>query len=377
MTPLSIHAVPVETGAKACFARTVDRHIQLQKAFRGCLIQTHLPAEQQAIRETPLPPLEELDFANDPLQMPRILCDRAERLAALRRDYSDDGLTYLSPRYGTGILGAMLFGKITFGSNTSWFEPSKNDLADLSGFTWSLENIWTDRVIQALIYMADRLNGICHVFLEGYHAPLEFASMLRGSQIYLDLITHPSQVHRLLQRCDQAMRCVINLIAKEVPPSLPGVLARLLWMEKGLPFLSDDSNVLISAEHYAEFGRKYAGALFADYGGGYLHQHTSAYHQQDNLSAMQGLTLYHWRIDPQTPEPAEVLETLLPGAQKKIVVLDLSPAQVKEHIDRLALGRFFLRVDCTDVAEQHQMVELVRTRAPLIMEGQEKSDELA
>lgn len=318
MTPSSNQAMPVETGAKACFAQTVDRHIQLQNALRGCLIQTHLPAEQQAIRETPLPPLEEIDFSHDPLQMPKALCDRIERLATLRREYLDDGLTYLSPRYGTGIIGAMLFGQITFESNTSWFEPSKNDLPELADFTWNLENIWTDRVIEALSYMSDRLNGICHVFLEGYHAPLEFASMLRGSQIYLDLITNPTQTHRLLHRCDQAMRCVIDLIAKELPPSLPGVLARLLWMETGLPFLSDDSNVLISAEHYAEFGREYAGALFADYGGGYLHQHTSAYHQQDNLSAMQGLTLYHWRIDPQPPKPADVLELILSGAQEKL-----------------------------------------------------------
>ncbi len=337
-------AVP-PLGFKRNFASCVARHRAIQQAPRGCLIMTTVAEEADPCWLQPdIPPLEALDFERDPLLMPRRLCDWAERAFAARADYPDDWIPFLSPRYGTGIIGGMLLGELRFGANTSWTPEIGQSLDEALEFPWGRETIWIDRVVQALNMMADRLAGRCYLFLEGYHAPLEWAALVRGSGLYLDLATEPEKVHKTEY----------------------GALAHSLWMERGLPFLSDDSAGLLSPAHYAEFGAAYTDTMLARFGGGFLHFHTLAYHQMATLSAMRALTMYNWRQDPKTPKPEEILDALLPGAQAKIVMLGLTPAQIREKIDILSQGRFLLYTRCADQREQEAIVQFIHDRAPIL-----------
>ena len=312
-----------------------------------------------------MPPLEEIDFDENPLLIPKLCCDRIEKLWSPRADYVDDSLAYVSPRYGSGIVGAMLLGDVTFGSNTSWFAPVGESLDRVLEFRWSKDNKWIDLVAEGLNYCARRMNGKCYSFLEGYHSPLEFASMVRGSDLYLELYTEPEKIHRLIQRCDEALQSLYSLLEERVERKEYGVLARSLWMERGLPFLSDDSAGLMSSELYGEFGRPYTDRMFQRYGGGFLHIHTQAYHQMDNLSAMDSVTVYNWRQDPKTPRPADVLDTIVSGARRKIVDIALIPEQIRRHIDQLSQGRFIVSTECRDRAEQEEMIEIIRQYAPI------------
>lgn len=348
---------------KRNFAQCVARHRALQTAVRGCLIATMLSADEDPWWIRPaMPPLEELDFEADPLQMPRLMCDNAERVFAARADYADDYIPYVSPRYGTGIIGGMLLGVMHFGGNTSWTIVKTDSLEAALDFPWGRENIWIDRVIQALNYMAQRMSGKAYTFLEGYHTPLEWAAEIRGSPLYLDLVMQPDKVHALLKRCDEALTWLYTLLAERVKKHEYGALAHSLWMERCIPFLSDDSSGLISPAHYAEFGAPYTNAMFARFGGGFLHVHTLAYHQMDNLSRMRSMTLYNWRLDPNTPEPARILKTIVPGAQHKIVTLALSPREIRENAGLLNQGRFFLFSACRDRREQEAIIRFVHER---------------
>ena len=351
---------------KRNFAACVARHRALQQARRGCLVMTTVAAEADPYWLQPdIPPLEALDFDRDPLLMPRRLCDWAERAFAARADYPDDWIPFLSPRYGTGIIGGMLLGDLRFGANTSWTPEIGQSLDEALAFPWGRDTIWIDRVVQALTMMAERLAGRCYLFLEGYHAPLEWAALVRGSGLYLDMATEPEKVHALLRRADDALMWLYTLIEERVHKTEYGALAHSLWMERGLPFLSDDSAGLLSPAHYAEFGAAYTDAMLARFGGGFLHFHTLAYHQMANLSAMRALTMYNWRQDPKTPQPEEILADLLPGAQAKIVMLGLTPAQIREKIDILSQGRFLLYTRCADRREQEAIVQFIHDRAPI------------
>ncbi len=351
---------------KKNFAACVSRHQALQQAKRGCLIMTTVgdEADPYWIRP-PIPVLEELDFKRDPLLMPRLLCDCAEKSFAVRADYQDDWLPFLSPRYGTGIIGGMLLGNMQFGADTSWTSEVGSTLEESITFPWGEENVWIDRVVEALNYMAKRLRGKCYVFLEGYHAPLEWAALVRGSPLYLELSTEPEMVHELLRRSDTALTWLYKLIESRVQKEEYGALAHSLWMEKCLPFLSDDSAGLMSPAHYAEFGAPYTDAMFRRFGGGFLHFHTLGYHQMDNLGAMNGLTLHNWRQDPNTPQPEEILTRLLPGAQAKIIMLSLTPAQIREKIEILAQGRFLIYSRCQDRREQEDIIGFIHEKTPI------------
>lgn len=358
--------MPPTLEFKHNFAQCVERHQALQAGQRGCLITTLLAGDEDPWwLHPPLPPLEAIDFLADPLEMPRVICDHSEKVFAARADYPDDFIPFVSPRYGTGIIGGMLLGKMHFGHNTSWTQSTADSLDAALDFPWGRENPWLDNVVQALNYIARRMAGKAYTFLEGYHAPLEWAAEIRGSSIYLDLTLEPAKVHALLKRCDEALLWLYKLLAQRVTKHEYGALAHSLWMERCVPFLSDDSAGLISPAHYAEFGAPYTNAMFARFGGGFLHVHTLAYHQLNNLSQMPALTLYNWRQDPNTPDPASILPTLLPGAQHKIVMLFISPQAIRDKAKLLSQGRFFLFCKCRDRQEQAAIVRFVQERLPI------------
>ncbi len=358
--------MPPTLEFKHNFAQCVARHKALQAARCGCLITTRLAGDDDPwwIRPS-LPPLEALDFLADPLRMPRTMCDHAEQVFAARADYPDDFIPFVSPRYGTGIVGGMLLGKMHFGNDTSWTQANAASLEAALEFPWGRENPWIDNVVQALNYIARRMSGKAYTFLEGYHSPLEWAAEIRGSSLYLDLALEPAKVHALLRRCDAALMWLYNLLAQRVIKHESGALAHSLWMERCAPFLSDDSAGLMSPAHYAEFGAPYTNAVFERFGGGFLHFHTLAYHQLDNLSQMPALTMYNWRPDPNTPEPGRILPTLLPGAQRKIVMLGLRPQEIRDQAEILSQGRFFLFSECRDRKEQAAIVRFVHERLPI------------
>jgi len=356
-----------ELQLKKNFKETITRHQQLQNAERGCLINTSTlegVAFFKALK--PIPALEDIDFEKDPLLIPQFYCDRIEKLWSARADYPDDSLPYVAPRYGSGIVGAMILGDVTFGSNTSWFEPVGASLDEALEFEWGNENKWIDLVVDGLNYCAKQMDGKSYSFFEGYHSPLEFASMIRGSDIYLEMYTDPEKVHQLLQRCDEALMWLYRLLEGRVEQIGYGVLARSLWMERGVPFLSDDSAGSVSPEFYREFCLPYIDKMFQRYGGGFLHVHTQAYHQMDNLSDMEWLTIYNWRQDPNTSKPSEILDMIIRGAKTKIVEIILTPQQIKQHIDTLSQGRFIIDTECRDQVEQEEIIEFVKQNAPIL-----------
>ncbi len=365
---MQAETVVPELEFKLNFAACVARHRALQQAERGCLIMTSVGDEDAPYWIHPaMPALEELDFARDPLLMPRLLCDAAEKSFAARAGYQDDWIPYLSPRYGTGIIGGMLLGDMQFGANTSWTPEVGTTIDEAADFPWGNENVWIERVVEALNYMAGRLAGKCFVFLEGYHAPLEWAAQIRGSAIYLEMLTDPDKVHELLRRSDAALVWLYDLLAARVRKREYGALAHSLWMERCLPFLSDDSAGLLSPETYAEFGVPYTDAMFRRYGGGFLHFHTMAYQQMENLSRMPSLTVHNWRQDPNTPRPEEILDRLLPGAQEKIVMLGLTPEQIRANREILAQGRFLVYTHCADAVEQQEIIRFIHEKTPITM----------
>jgi hypothetical protein len=150
----------------------------------------------------------------------------------------------------------------------------------------------------------------------------------------------PDGVHALLRRCDEALMWLYRLIEARVEKEEYGSLAHSLWLERGVPFLSDDSAGLLSPAMYAEFGAPYTDAMLARFGGGFLHFHTMAYHQQENLCRMRALTMYNWRQDPNTPYPYECMEMFVAYANTifDADMVDMTDEERAERIRALAFN---------------------------------------
>jgi len=355
----------IDIELKENFSDIKNRHVKLLEAKRGCLIWTSLP-EETRIAETCLkvPALEDINFRSSPLLLSQMTCERIEKMWNYRKKYRDDSLPCVSPRFGSGIIAGMITGNLTFSSNTSWITEIKKTLDDVINFTWGKENEWFDLVLSNLNYAAQRMKGKAFCALEGYHSPLEFASIIRGSDLYLDIYTAPEKVHQLLKNSKKALLWLYKKIDMNFYHYNPGVLAYHMWLDKGLNFLSDDAAGLISAEHYREFGLPYTDSILEYYCGGFLHVHTQAYHQIDNLRNMKSLTLYNWRQDPNSIKPVEILVDI---AEKsgKIVSIYMTPNEIKANINILAKGRFIILTDCQDLKEQNTIIDLINNKAPI------------
>ncbi|HQL64576.1 MAG TPA: hypothetical protein P5065_07530 [Candidatus Ratteibacteria bacterium] len=347
---------------KKNFAETIARHRKIQSAKKGCLIYTFLPEEDQIINSISIPPLEEIDFDKDPLLLPKLLCDRDEKLYRYRTDYPDDSIPVLPLRYGSGIFAGMITGSIKFGANTSWIEPIGKTIDETIDFPWKKQNKFVDIALKGLEYSIKRLNNKCYVYLSGYSSPLELAFILRGSEIFTDIYINPEKLHILINRCDKALKWAYELIKTNIKNENYGTIAGYLWMEKGLEFLSDDAAGLLSPRHYKEFGVPYTDKVFQRHSGGFLHLHTQAYHQMEAVSNMKHLTIHNWRPDPNTPEAIEILDKLVDGAKKKIVSIVAEPESIQKQISLLKQGRFFILCNCKNRKEQEFIVNLVREK---------------
>ncbi len=294
------------------------------------------------------------------------MCEREEKTVRFRSDYPDDSIPVLALRYGSGIFAAMITGSLKFGANTSWIEPIGKNIDETIDFPWKKENQYIDIALKGLDYATKRMKNKCYVYLSGYHSPLELAFILRGSDFFIDVYNCPEKVHALIKRCDLALKWVYQLIEDSVKDENPGVVAALMWMEKGLAFLSDDAAGLLSPAHYKEFGVPYTDKVFERHGGGFLHVHTQAYHQMHNISNMEHLTIYNWRPDPNTPEAITIVERLIEGAKKKIVAIVADPDSIREKISILSQGRFFLLCLCRNKQEQYDIVSFVKENTPII-----------
>ena len=347
------------------FAETLERHKKLQSAKKGCLIYTFLPEEEEIVNSVKVPQLEEIDFKKNVLLLPKLLCDREEKLYRYRSDYPDDSIPVLALRYGSGIFAGMILGSLRFGANTSWIEPVGKTIEETINFPWKKDNEFIDIALTGLQYATKRMKNKCYVYLSGYHSPLELAFILRGSEFFLDVYECPDKVHTLIKRCDEALKWVYQLIENNVKNENYGNIAGFLWMERCLSFLSEDAAGLLSPQHYKEFGVPYTNEVFKRFGGGFLHVHTQSYHQMENISSIEYLTTYNWRPDPNTPEAISILDKLLDGAKKKIVVIVATPRAIQEKIEILSQGRFFLLCYCKDKNEQQSIVNFVKKMAPI------------
>jgi hypothetical protein len=348
---------------KTNFPEVVVRHRALQRARRGALIRVH--RLWQPSLPSPVPPLEQIDFQADPLKLARLSTEHFSRLLARRADSRDDSIPVMCPRFGSAIFGGMITGALSMGSDTSWIHEAGATLEEVGQFAWGGENAWTETVVATLNYMNEKVGSDCYCYVQGFPTPLELMAQLRGQAIYYDVYDAPDKVVQVLDRCFDAIMWAHGIIDRKVNNRFPGICAGQLWMERGLPFLSDDFNVNLSADHYRQYGLPYTERIYKHYGGGFLHIHCKAYHQKDVLAATEGLTMFNWRPDPNVPLPHESFEQWRDSANHKIVWFGAPAEFIRANVAQLREGRFFIDVEAHSAAEEEAIIDFVHRELPI------------
>ncbi len=113
------------------------------------------------------------------------------------------------------------------------------------------------------------LVGVRHCDTQG---PFDIAAQARGhDEIFLDMYVDGDFVHELMAKCVDVYVKLSTLSKDLAGDPIDSGPANEYWMDPGSVRLCDDSGILISPEHYAEYCAPYVEQAYEPFGGGWLH----------------------------------------------------------------------------------------------------------
>ena len=145
------------------------------------------------------------------------------------------------------------------------------------------------KAVEYIGYFREKLDGKARVYLSDTQGPFDIAHLLRGPEIYLDVVGDPRFVHRLMELATAAYIEVSKVLKDAVGERLDAGYHGGIYMENGGVRVCDDSSVNISDTMFREFVAPYIARAFAPFGGGWYHVCGSVHHLLDSLMEIEGL----------------------------------------------------------------------------------------
>ena len=93
----------------------------------------------------------------------------------------------------------------------------------------------------------------------------------------------------------------------------------------------------------------------------------TAFYQQtepghDKLAQLPDLALLEVTNDPNSPTAVEDLERIFTNTGSVNLMLSMTSAQVRAHLDNMGGRNIFLRVECQDYADAADVITFIRDR---------------
>ncbi len=186
-----------------------------------------------------------------------------------------DGLPSVRANVGTGFLPT-LFGlrQQVFEDKMPWLKEhlSKEQISkftvpdDVSGLGLM------PHVRKCIDYFKARQDGKFAIYLPDTQGPFDVAHLVRGDDIFTDVIDDPPFVHHLMNLCVEiyikATKCLKEWIGEPATSCHHG---NNLYMDRGGVRCCEDSTTLLSPRLIDEFAAPYIEKALAAFGGGWVH----------------------------------------------------------------------------------------------------------
>jgi hypothetical protein len=232
----------------------------------------------------------------------------------LRQEIDDDYIPVARVSFGSAAFGAFLGAEITFKGGAGWAYPFLESYNQLDSLKYNHKNEWIQRQLEACQYFAEKAVGKFPVCETEPNDALNFAEALRGSRAYTDIYDFPQELKQLL---DFASDFNIRLIERQRE-----VLSPVIYHQDGIfsmfwsylpgkaPWISVDAYGNCSPDTFNEFGAPYIQRMINHFEGGWIHIHSHALHniqQITNLTDVVGIGIWD---DPNAPRGFESLTSV-------------------------------------------------------------------
>ena len=208
-------------------------------------------------------------------------------------EVDDDTVPYFMPWFGTGVLAS------AFGCGYREAAGDGDDPAVTSGCIETVHDIaklklpdpykdgWMPRVLKFIDYAAEHSD--LPVGLTDMNSPLCTSAQMAGYEnLFCWMYEEPNAVHELIAIVCEAFTNWVKVQKKHTgePPDQGNGLQGV-WAPKGMGvWMSDDDNVSISGELFAEFVAPAYKRVFAEFGAGSDHFCGNGYQHADTFLAM-------------------------------------------------------------------------------------------
>ena len=299
-----------------------------------------------------------------------------EFLGELRRDEEElsapppgDAIPCLYPHWDIGWHTAAMAGlPPSFSRGCWWLEPNMS-WEEIEELNFNPENPW-------LVVAKHTHEALWKHWDEDFwtmpfvhRSPLDYANGLRGSELFVEILTDTERVKRLLEWCvDWQLQSEAFIYEGIEVPEGWGTGIMATWGPDRAVWINGDPVGLISRDMMEEFEQPYTGRLFTSTGGGFFHNHTLGLYQADQVASTPGIHMQNFTRDPNRPTVEETLledpvarDRILEASLKTpILISGMTPDTLQSSLPILQQGRFMLNIVCNDGADPDEIARVVR-----------------
>lgn len=325
----------------------------------------------RSIDELPEPQLSlnEWRFPDDNLKYLGELAARSKEYWQIRKEIQDDSVPCISPFYGIAEHSAFLGGEVIFTPQTSYHLPMLNTLGDFRSLQINRDNDWARMLQEGYDYLLENWSDYFYIKYRGAYGPFDLASVLRGSEFYLDLYDEPELMLKYMEFCLAAVREYLAMQTEKVPLYAGGRFSGFnIWMpDASVGHLSDDASCLCSPEQYDRFGKPYLAELISRYSSSLLHIHSAGGKNVPQFAAMKKISILQISSDPNQPESSEVLAKYKNLLLSKIIIIDADATNLDSVLKTLKNMRYIIFYNARTIEEAKYAVAHVRQNNRLYM----------
>jgi len=213
---------------------------------------------------------------------------------------NDDILPVIAPSFGTGIEGGYFGANVEYGGATSWCEHIEDLIGHPEKIKYDRESDAVNRIRECSQYYSNNNHNRCLVGPANTDCPVDILYMLRGSQIYTDIVDTPEKIKQLLSRIAEGVKQFRDEMWSLVPLYDGGTFNG--WMNWWIPgrtgMVGADLFCSCSSAIYRKLGFPIHQQLAQNYGNAWFHLHTLGLHLIPLIAEMKNLICLELSEDP-------------------------------------------------------------------------------
>lgn len=276
------------------------------------------------------------------------------------KNMDSDFLPFLFPGLGIALNSTYYTGEdVKFGIDTSWCRPFVREWHDVDKLNKNYDNKWFRAISRMNRKLVNLNEGDYFIQTYAHSSPLDLANALRGNELFYDFYDNPEQVHRLLNKCVEAITWLEDEQRKIVNKDMDGCVIWGQWVPGDSLFMSEDIADLCSPDIYREFGYPYSQKVLDVFKGGFIHHHAKGMHIHGEITKLKGINGIEISLDPNTARPIDNIENLYQLNGNMPLMTRCYPDDVYEKIERIKKGRVILMLSVKNIDEAREVLKFI------------------